>query len=488
MFGHLTAHKFLFFGGWFILNLFEPSILCAQSANKTYRLADCIKIAQDNNPDILLSAVNVESAQIDLQQNMLNLSPNLNGSIGQFYQSGRSIDRFTNQFVQTTVGNSSMQLQGSWVVFSGGQLKNAVKQSKYNYKSSSLDLVQSKQNMALSVSLAYLQVMQARELVKSARSNSEALQQDLKRIEKLQELGAANEGLVLSARAQYFNARSQQTQAENQYKNRLLNLKGLLLIPINQSFEIAEIEVTLPSLTTGIKVNSDLIDSVLNKRADYQSADYRVKAAEIGVKIAKGAFTPSLSLGGSLSTIYSDNAKKISGYTITGVQPIGIVQGTNQIVEAPTFNYQAETIDFNDQLKDNFGQAFGATLSVPIFGQLRTHSQVKRAQLAVTQAHLNQLRIKQNIVNEVTLAFQNFENASAQYDAAEQNYEVQKRNLEFVQKRMDLGQSTIFEMQLAKNNEVSAFQSLLNAKYEATLRYLIIQTLYLNNFDALNQF
>jgi outer membrane protein TolC len=88
----------------------------------------------------------------------------------------------------------------------------------------------------------------------------------------------------------------------------------------------------------------------------------------------------------------------------------------------------------------------------------------------------------------VTLAFQNFENASAQYDAAEQNYEVQKRNLEFVQKRMDLGQATVFEMQMAKNNEVSAYQSFLNAKYEATLRYLIIETLYLNNLEALNQF
>ena len=44
------------------------------------------------------------------------------------------------------------------------------------------------------------------------------------------------------------------------------------------------------------------------------------------------------------------------------------------------------------------------------------------------------------------------------------------------------------ELQLAKNNEVSAYQSFLNAKYEATLRYLIIETLYLNNLGALNQF
>jgi hypothetical protein len=53
---------------------------------------------------------------------------------------------------------------------------------------------------------------------------------------------------------------------------------------------------------------------------------------------------------------------------------------------------------------------------------------------------------------------------------------------------MDLGQATVFEMQMAKNNEVSAYQSFLNAKYEATLRYLIIETLYLNNLEALNQF
>jgi outer membrane protein len=488
MFGQNSARSFLFFGGCLIGSIFLISPLHAQSEKKSYRLSECVEIALKNNPDILLSAAGVESANIEMQQSVLNLSPSINGSMGQYYQSGRSIDRFTNQFVQTTVGNSSFQLQGNWVVFAGGQLKNAVKQSKYNYQASALDLIQSKQNMALSVSLAYLQVMQAREQLKAARVNSESLQQELKRTEKLLALGASNEGVVLSARAQYFNARSQETQALNQYKNRLLNLKGMLVIPFDEPFEIADNEVTLPSLTNGVVLNSTLFDSILNRRADYQSSMYRAKAAEVGVKIAKGAFTPSLSLGGSLSTIYSDNAKRISGYTITGVQPIGIVRGSNEIVEAPVFSYNAQTIEFNNQIKDNFGQAFGATLSVPVFGQLQTHSQVKRAQVAVTQAQLNQRRLKQSIVNEVTLAFQNFENASAQYDAAEQNYEVQKRNLEFVQKRMDLGQATVFEMQMAKNNEVSAYQSFLNAKYEATLRYLIIETLYLNNLEALNQF
>lgn len=485
MIGRTTFSRFLFFGGCLIGSVFSNSPLHAQTK---YRLSECVQIALKNNPDILLSAVGMASANIEMEQSLLNLSPTVNGSMGQYYQSGRSIDRFSNQFVQTTVGNSSFQIQGNWVIFAGGQLRNAVKQTKYNYQASSLDLEQSKRNMALSVSLAYLQVMQAREQLKAAKLNSEALQQDLKRTEKLQAFGAANEGVVLAARAQYFNARSQETQASNQYKNRLLNLKGLLAIPFEQSFEIAENDVSLPSLTLGVTLSSEFMDSILSKRADYQSLSYRAKAAEIGVKIAKGAYLPSLSMGGSLSTIYSDNAKRIAGYTITGVQPIGIVQGTNQIVEAPTFSYNAQTIEFNNQIKDNFGQAFGATLSVPIFGQLQNHSQVKRAQVAVTQSQLNQLRLKQSIINEVTLAFQNFENASAQYDAAEQNYEMQKRNLEFVQKRMDLGQSTIFELQLAKNNEISAFQSFLNTKYEATLRYLIIETLYLNNLEALNQF
>ena len=112
-------------------------------------------------------------------------------------------------------------------------------------------------------------------------------------------------------------------------------------------------------------------------RADYKAALLKQEAAALSMGIAKAQLLPVLSIGGNLSSIYSDKALNITGYQISGTQPIGIVQGTNQIVEAPTFSYQTQTIDFSRQMRDNFGQSFGANLSVPLFGKLRAQNGIK---------------------------------------------------------------------------------------------------------------
>ncbi len=61
------------------------------------------------NIDITISDLAVQQATLDWQQSKLNLTPSLSGNAGQFYQSGRSIDRFTNQFVQKTIGSNNIQ-------------------------------------------------------------------------------------------------------------------------------------------------------------------------------------------------------------------------------------------------------------------------------------------------------------------------------------------------------------------------------------------
>jgi len=74
-----------------------------------------------------------------------------------------------------------------------------------------------------------------------------------------------------------------------------------------------------------------------------------------------------------------------------------------------------------------------------------------------------------------------------QYQAQRENYEAQKRNLEYVQKRFENGQSNYFELQLAKNQELMAFQNFLTNKYEAALRNLILDVMYRGNLQLLKQ-
>jgi len=450
-------------------------------------LSACIDLALEVNIDVLLGQLNQEQSQIDYQQALWNLGPEVSFSGGQFYQSGRSIDRFTNQFVQETVGNSSVQLSSSWVVYAGGSLRKSVLRSKKQVQASELDYQQSRQNIALSVALAYLQCLQTRELVKANESNEASLLQEQRRIEKLVQIGSANEGVLLSSKAQLAQARAQKVQVETQHQSALLNLKNLLRIPMYAPFEIEYSIAPAPEYTVYPASLNELIDSALANRADYKAAQYKMEAAALSMGIAKSQLLPILSVGGNLSSIYSDKALNITGSQISGSQPIGIVQGTNEIVEAPTFSYQTQTIDFSKQMADNFGQSFGANLSVPIFGKFSAQNGLKSAKIAYTQQELNAVRIRQNAIVEVTNAYQSFSNAAMQYQAQRENYEAQKRNLEFVQKRFENGQSNYFELQLAKNQELMAFQNFLTNKYEAALRNLILDVMYRGNLQLLKQ-
>ncbi len=469
-----------FFGILFAI----PAMVVGQNT-RVLDLSACIKLAMEGNIDILLSDLNRTQSHIDYKQSLWNLGPEVSFSGGQFYQSGRSIDRFTNQFVQETVGNSSVQLQSSWVIYSGGSLRKAVKRSKKQMQASALELKQTQQNIALSVALSYLQCLQAKELLKANISNYESLMQDQKRIEKLVAAGSVNEGVLLASKAQLAQADAQRISTQNQHESALLNLKNLLRIPVTENFDIAYTIAPAPEYTQYPTPLSELIDSALINRADYRSGLLRREAAALSISIAKAQLLPVLSIGGNLSSIYSDKAQSITGFSITGTQPIGIVKGTNEIVEAPTFNYQTQTIAFGTQMRDNFGQSFGANLSVPLFGKLRAQNGVKSSQLAFIQQDLNVERIRQNATVEVSNAYQSFKNAAAQYQAQRQNHEAQRLNLEFVQKRFNNGQATYFELQLAKNQELMAFQNLLVNKYEAALRNLILDVMYRGDLQLL---
>jgi len=442
---------------------------------QVYDLRRCIETAIENNIDIQLSELNVENADISYRQSLLNMAPNLSANGGQFYQSGRSIDRFSNQFVQKTVGNSSAQLQSNWLLYAGGSIRNTIKQRKKTLEAAHLDYQQVQQNIALNVVLTYLQCQQNKESWAAQQSNTQNAVRETKRIEKLYKAGASNQGALLAAQAQEAQATSLEVQSKNQYLNSILSLKNLMRLDHTEMLQLADMTTAVPEYVEfPIEVN-ELIDSALSHRPDYQASSKRSESMLYALKAAKGALQPTLSVGANLSTVYSDNAIEITGAQISGTQPIGFVQGSGDIVEAPTFDYSTQTIGFGTQMRDNFGQSFGATLSVPIFNRLQTQTNIAQSRLALIQSKWNQKQIKQAVINDVVNAQQTFNSAATNYQALRSNYEAQSKNLDFVQKQFNLGQVSFYEVQQIKNQERQAYQQMLSAKYEAALRDIILQ-------------
>ena len=318
--------------------------------------------------------------------------------------------------------------------------------------------------------IVYL-VLQAQEQLAAAQASVKNGTLEVDRINTLLKNGASTEGALWSAKAQLSTQQSSFIQAQNQLSLSLVSLKNLLMLPIEANIELSPTSLEIKDFNPEI---SQLLDSAMAKRADLAAAKFRMSASQSAYRMAVGSYFPTLSVGANLNTVFSDNAKSITNKTLSGSTVIGQVQGTGQFVEMPVFDYSTQTIAFSKQIKDNFGQSFGATLSVPVFGKFQTQSQVKKAKLGIIQTNIQLEKTIQSVKNDVYTAYSNFSNAKNRFMAAQESLNAQIMNLKFVQARFTNGQASQFELQTATNAENNARQTYISAQYEYQFRTAVL--------------
>jgi outer membrane protein len=150
---------------FFILFLFTTQVLAqagaipSGKATNTFTLEQALKLAESNNLQVKQSQIQVQNANLSLQQAKNNLLPSANGYSNLSTNFGRGIDFITNTYTNRTITNNNMGLNGDLVLYQGGALQNTIKQNSLDVKASELDLQALKDNISLQVILAYLNVL-----------------------------------------------------------------------------------------------------------------------------------------------------------------------------------------------------------------------------------------------------------------------------------------------------------------------------------------
>jgi outer membrane protein len=444
------------------------------AADSTFTLKQCIEYAWLNNPDVKQAILNDESGKVDVLQSKTNLLPSVSASAGQNYQFGRTIDRFTNSFINQTIRSNNISLSGNMVIFNGLQNQNSIKRQNEIQKSNDENIENVKNQIALSVSSAFLQVIQSVESINNAKFQIESTKQRIIRAEKQVEAGASDLSTLLSLKAQLANEELNLVNAENTRSSSLLNLRTLMQVPMEDDFD-----VLIPEMRNDLMVNAltavQIYEIAVGNMPEIKSAMHQVEAAKFQTKISQGNFSPTIALFGSVSTVYSQNSKSIVNVTPSGTQVVGFTQTNNDPVLQPTFSYETKTIAFNQQLKDNLGQSLGVSLSWNLFSGMQVHNQIKKSKIQEEINHLNLLRTKNTLLSDINLAVNNYNAAKSKYDASVNNVNAQKNSFEYVQKRFDAGVSTSFDFIQAKNNYLQAVSSEIQARYELVFRGLILE-------------
>src|SRR5215204_356095 len=324
--------KKIFIGSFLILYFLPGS---AQQNKLT--LQQCIETGIANNLDVLQSDLQTQADEISWKQAKLNRLPDLNGSAGYAIRAGRSIDPFTNTYINQNNKSSDFGLGSGVTVFNGFSMQNLVKQNKLNYEASKMTLQQRKDNLTLSIILSYLQVLNNEDQLVQTRNQMELTKQQLDRLETLNKEGAIRPSDLSDVKGQYAGDQVSIINAQTAVETAKISLCEFMNVPYDKNMAVERLDVT--SFSDKYADTPDKIyETALQQFAQIRSVNYSTQSAEKAVKVAKGGLFPLLGLSAGYGTNYSN-----TGTTQNFINTTNVVSSDYVIVngnQSPVFKKQ----------------------------------------------------------------------------------------------------------------------------------------------------
>ena len=448
------------------------------SAQKLWTLEECAAHATQNNITLKQAELNEELSALSLSQSNLNLLPNVNASTGYYFNFGRTIDPTSNLYVNQNTQTNTVQLSLGWTLFNGLQRLNTIKQNEFSLLASEYNTANTEQNILLYVVGSFLEIVYAKENLANADDQLRLSVAQMERTKLLVSAGTLSQGALYDMEAQVANDELNKVTAQNQLDISKLNLAQLMNLNEPMDVSVPPLEIN-SGLLGDLNLTADSIYATAVKiQPVIKNAEYSLLSYEKGLAVAKGSLYPSLSFFGSLSTNYSDAYQRLASIdTVTGEPvPIGYVLSSNEIVVSPGFDivptYKAT--GYTDQFKDNFGQAFGFSLDIPIFNNWSSRNNVSRSKINVQNAEYSLQSAKQQLQKDVQTAYQDAIAAKNSYTAALKSVTALEKSFDDAERKFNLGAITSIDYITAKSNLTKSQSSLLQSKYRYIFKLKVL--------------
>lgn len=442
-------------------------------AQQSMTLEQCVSTALQNNLQVKQAQLALESSAATLKSAQANRLPNLNGFASHNYNWGQRIDPFTNQFANTRVQSNSFGLSSDVTLFNGFQNEQNIKAQMAGMQASVFDLEANKNDMALSVSSAFLSVLLADELIEAAEQQVRISEQQLDRVRKMVQAGSTNIGAQYDLEAQLARDQSTLTQRENDHSLALLQLKQMMLLPADESLTLVKPRELEADGSMQLENSATVYGYAEGTMPEIKRAQYSLMSWEHQMESAKGNRYPTLSLSGSIGTGYSGLRTEVESYTYTGDQEVGFTQG-GEVVYTQLFDPTLVKVPFATQLSDNFNQFLGLSLSVPIYNRGNVNNSVQQARVNQTIAELQLEQEKQGLRQRIESARADAVAARELYKSNQQAVTSAEKAFEFATARFEAGALNVTEFNTSKNNLQIAQAQLSRAKYDFVFKTKVL--------------
>jgi len=461
----------------------------AQRASDNWDLRHCIEHALEFNISIKQADIQARLAALQAKQAKYNLYPNVSGNAGTGVRFGRSIDPTTNTFATSQFLYQNFGINAGVQLYNYGRLKNSELVAKFNAQAALADVAKAANDVSFNVATYYLQVLAAKEQVSISEVQIGETLNQYNITRKRVDAGVLPELNMAEIEAQLASDSSNYYTAKGNYEQNLLSLRALLNLDTDVLFGIET------PMADQIPVESfaDLQPEVVYQLAlQYQPLqkgnDLRIKAAQKNILVSRSLMYPTLTLGGNLSTNFSNSFRTTSGFTflgyspITGAEPIITYSGVNYYVQSPVYKISQRSRTFGElwegwgnQLNNNFGQNVGISLNIPIFNNLQGKIGVQEAKLNLKNQQLikdqSDLTLKQNIYT----AYTNAVTALQKFNAGKKSVESAQKAYDFASKRYEVGLLSSLDLITNQNNLLKAKVQQLNNQYDYIFKMKLLE-------------
>lgn len=446
----------------------------SQGDSLSLSLDESIRIALENNLELQRVELSERRSNVNFRRAKSNLLPDINGNYNLGLSSGRSIDPYTNQYINRELTFSNAGLGANLNIFSGFQALNRIKQTRLNLQASQMELEEAKQNLILDVTLAYLQVLNQKDLVQLANNRLETTREQVNRLRNLYEEEVGNPADFTDIQGQSAIDRTNLIQSENSLRSALLDLTQLL--NIDRDIKVEDI-VILREFEIYPFTPEQIFAEALDNLATFKARELRVEAAQKGVQVARSSYIPTISLFGQLNTNYSSAAQIFLETGTRRVETGGIITIDGQEIPVMTDQtiFAQEGITYNDQFSNNLNSIVGVSVRVPILNGLEVRNNVALEKINHQEAIVIQENTRLQFRQSIEQAYYDMMAANSRYEILQEQVEAYEESFRINEIRFNSGVSTIVEYTISKNNLDNARINLANARYEYLLRVKVLE-------------
>ncbi len=411
-------------------------------AQQKWTLEACIDYAVSHNISIRQSECQIK--ELETQRSTLKHSflPTVSAGTSQKLAFGRSLNQ-DNLYKSSNIQNTAFSLNAEMPLFTGFKTTASISQNRYNLLAAEAEKEEYKNNLRLSVTTAYFQILLYHEICLIAEEQARLTEEQIKKTEFLIESGKIPQSQLFDVKAQLADDELAVTEARNSLRMATLELAQLM--------EWDNSTTLILDTTTYESIKSADMTDVYQIFHDaeacmpqIQKAKYALLGYKEEIKVAQSGYFPSVALGAGINT----------GYFHSNNSPNDI---------------------FKKQLKNNLQKNIYINLTIPLFNGFSTRNQVRSARIAYENATLSLENEKKKLLKSIEKAYADASSAYEKYQSTSKAVIANQEAHRYAKEKYDAGKSSVFEYNEIKMKLADALSQQSQAKFTYLLKREILQ-------------